>query len=194
MSLNSLIKNSSAVRIFSAKKIPAETIERIIDAGMWGPSLLGIQPWNFLVVNNQQLIRKIADTTRKYANRYTPGLEKLLIMTASVIKNTQALILIYSDGRVQKRIQAYHMHPEVQNQGQIAEMLTIGAAVQNMYLVANELGLGAVWLDAPTFFYEKINKIVHEKHKLIILLALGYARKKSKRSNRKPYSEMVRKI
>jgi len=44
-----------ACKLFDGKKIPAEDLEFILEAGRLSPSSFGIEPWKFVVVQNQAL-------------------------------------------------------------------------------------------------------------------------------------------
>jgi nitroreductase len=48
------IRKRHSVRAYIAKEIPAEILDRILEAGRLAPSAGNIQPWHFVVVTNQQ--------------------------------------------------------------------------------------------------------------------------------------------
>ena len=49
--LLNLLKNAGSVRKFTTKSISKTSIDRIIEAGKWGPSVLAIQPWFFAIIS-----------------------------------------------------------------------------------------------------------------------------------------------
>lgn len=54
------IKNRRSIRSFENKAIPEDHIKMILEAGQWAPSASNRQPWQFLVIKNQELLEKIA--------------------------------------------------------------------------------------------------------------------------------------
>jgi nitroreductase len=48
------IRKRHSVRAYIAKEIPAEKLDRVLEAGRLAPSAGNIQPWHFVVVTNQQ--------------------------------------------------------------------------------------------------------------------------------------------
>ncbi|MCX8175556.1 MAG: nitroreductase family protein [Candidatus Micrarchaeota archaeon] len=44
---------------FSRKKVPAEIIRKVLEAGRWAPSVMNSQPWQFIVVRDEKTIREI---------------------------------------------------------------------------------------------------------------------------------------
>jgi hypothetical protein len=59
MDLASIIKGRRSIRDFQDKEIPEEHLLAILEAGIWAPSGSNIQPWEFVLVNDSILIKKI---------------------------------------------------------------------------------------------------------------------------------------
>ena len=57
------IKTRRSVRSFTAKLVPKEIIEEIIDGARLAPSANNIQPWEFVVVTDQATRERIASVT-----------------------------------------------------------------------------------------------------------------------------------
>jgi nitroreductase len=57
------IKTRRSVRSFTAKPVPREIIEQIIDGARLAPSANNVQPWEFVVVTDQAVRERIADLT-----------------------------------------------------------------------------------------------------------------------------------
>ncbi len=57
------LKTRRAVRQYLPDPIPKEIIEDIVDCGRLAATAINIQPWEFVVVTNPELRRKIAKTT-----------------------------------------------------------------------------------------------------------------------------------
>ena len=57
------LKTRRSIRVYEEKPVPRELIEEIIDAARLAPSSNNIQPWEFIVVTDGDVRRKIADLT-----------------------------------------------------------------------------------------------------------------------------------
>ena len=73
----------------------------------------------------------------------------------------------------------------------MAQSSAISAAIQNMILSAEALGVGSCWLDTPLFCEKQINNYLGRKENLCAVLSLGYSNQKGSRSKRKPMTEAV---
>jgi len=191
MDVLNLIKNKKAVRVYKDRGISPKNINRIIEAGIWGPSLLavGFQPWKFVVVTNRSVIEKIAAILLKKSEVIGIGGNRVLRMSANTVLNAKAVIVVYNSCCVSdfmKRFESIYM--EI---ARCAEISAIAAAIQNMSLAAESLKIGSCWLDAPLFCEKEINELLRKNDKLAAILTLGYSNHKGKRSPRKPLAETV---
>ncbi len=187
--LLTLIKKSGSIRKFKRKKITKELLNNVLEAGKWGLSVLGMQPWNIICIVNKVTKDNIADITLKKAKELPIGVNMIMKITASVIRSADILIGIYNNQKLQKR--ATKFGNKSVHRARIAELQVIGGVIQNMFLEANSLGLGAVWLDAPTFCEDDINNLLDEHNELIAFLALGYPDIEPKRSKRNVITRFI---
>lgn len=186
----SLVKQSGAARKFKESKIHDELLIKILEAGRWGLSILGIQPWKLVCVKKRKLISDIGVATYRKSKEIEKPFSMILKLTSGTIKNSKALIAIYNNSKISERTEKYG-EPYI-SRGKMAELQCIGGSIQNMVLEAYSLGLGCVWLDSPTFFSEsEINKILNQNAELIAILALGYPVEEVKRSKRADYNQMI---
>lgn len=58
------VRTLLAVRTYEEKTIPAETVQRIVEAGRLTGSSMNGQPWHFIVVQNRETLRKIGEVAR----------------------------------------------------------------------------------------------------------------------------------
>lgn len=193
MNLLNFIKNSTVVRKYRQKEISDTIIKKIIQAGIWSLSVHGFQPWSFTVIKNKKIINDIADISEKKIIKLLLIVKPILRFSAKIIRNANILILVYNDAEIAryvKRLQNPYIH-----YAKIVEIQAIGAAIQNMFLEANSLGIGMAWLCSPLFCKIEINNLLQEKRELVALLSLGYpATVLDRRGKRKKYSETVKVI
>jgi len=57
------IKERRSIRAFQEKQVPEKEIEMILEAGRWAPSASNRQPWEFIVIKNRDILKKIARVT-----------------------------------------------------------------------------------------------------------------------------------
>lgn len=56
------LKGRRSIRNFQDKAVTDEDIEMILEAGRWAPSGSNRQPWEFIVVKNREILKKISKT------------------------------------------------------------------------------------------------------------------------------------
>ncbi len=55
------LKERRSIRTFQDKEIPEKEIEMILEAGRWAPSAVNIQPWEFILITNKEILHKISN-------------------------------------------------------------------------------------------------------------------------------------
>lgn len=111
------IMSRKSVRKFDSRTVSAETIETILKAGMATPSAMNKQPWKFVVVQDKQMLKIIADSMPN-------------------IRTATAPMAIIVCGDMSKTLDGVAREFWVQD---------CSAATQNILLAAHSMGLGAVW-------------------------------------------------
>ena len=112
------IFNRKSVRKYSDRVIDDESLQLLIDAAMQAPSAVNRQPWEFVVIKDQEMKEKAAA-----CNPY-----------ASFAKNASAIILVCGN-----------MEKALPGPSQIMWVQDCSAASENLLIAAQSLGLGAVW-------------------------------------------------
>jgi nitroreductase len=74
----------------------------------------------------------------------------------------------------------------------VLDIQSIGAAIQNMLLAAEDQGLGSLWICDVFIAYKKLCKWLGEKGELIAAVSFGYADESPAARPRRPMSEVVR--
>lgn len=57
------LRGRRSVRVYEEKPVPRELIEDVIDAARLAPSANNIQPWDFVVITDKGMRKKVADLT-----------------------------------------------------------------------------------------------------------------------------------
>jgi nitroreductase len=113
-----VIYTRRAIRKYTDKKVSDELIEKLLKAGMSGPSAVNEQPWHFIVVKDKKLLEGIPKASQ----------------FAQMAKDAAFAIIVCGDPKLQKI------------EGFWSQDCCIAA--QNILLAAHALGLGAVWTAA----------------------------------------------
>lgn len=110
------IYNRKSVRRYTDEPISEEIIQKILEAGMSGPSATNARPWSFVVVTDEKLLNDMADANMKYAEP---------------LRKAKLAILVCGD--LERSCMDFWV-------------IDCSIAAQNMTLAAEKLGLGSVWL------------------------------------------------
>ncbi len=180
MNIFEAIIQRRSIRAWTNESVKDEDIKSILEAGRWSPSPLNSQPWHFIVVKNKKTIEILSKDAKegsflKFAPIIIVVTSEKKIVSESDQKNSNRLNLI---NWLEKHNQ-YH--------------LSAACALQNMWLAALNLGLGACWVTLDKNSSQKLLKIPKEKE-VIGCLALGHTLGNPlphKDSDRKPLSEIV---
>jgi nitroreductase len=60
MELLEAIRTRRAIRRFKPEPVPPELIEKMLEAARWAPSSANTQPWEFIVITDAEIKRKIS--------------------------------------------------------------------------------------------------------------------------------------
>lgn len=105
-----------SIRKYTDEQVSEELLEKIIRAGMAAPSAGNEQPWHFVIINDEKILKEIP--------KFHPY--------SSMLPGAKVAIAVCADLNLQ-RYEGYWVQD-------------CSAATQNMLLMADELGLGSVWL------------------------------------------------
>ncbi len=198
MDLLELIKGRYTVRKYKKKPISKKAIGKIIEAGVWASSVIGMQPWRFVVITDRLLNMKISNILIMKAEE-VDSVKNLLHTTAKTIANSPMIILVYNRNIIKNiernifKIKKEYLKKKHIEIAEKAEIEAISGAIQNMILVADTLGIKSCWNTIPLFCDKEINDLLKAQinHQLVALLTFGFPSETTKRSPRRPLSETV---
>lgn len=195
MEITEIITNRCSVRSYKDKPIPKELINKIIEAGRWGPSVHGFQPWRFIVINKKSLIKEISNILVQKSDKLGAGIDKSLLLTAKTISNAPLIILVYNTNILKEiSFKLYKISKTYLRIAELSELQAISASIQNMILLADTLGIGSCWNTTPLFCENKINKLVGNSEKLVAVITMGIPHENCKRTQRKSLDKIVKYI
>jgi coenzyme F420-0:L-glutamate ligase/coenzyme F420-1:gamma-L-glutamate ligase len=191
------IRGRRSVRRYLRKDVPAELVDRVLEAARWAPSPHGRQPWRFAVITKGETKDRLAEAMGEEwrSNLEMDGqspevVEKRLEGSRRRLLDAPVLVLLCL---YLEELDAYPDAARRQGETTMA-VQSLGAAAQNVLLAAYDLGLDAGWMCAPLFCPEKVVEALALDPEQIphALLTLGYAEADPpKRRGRKPLGELV---
>ncbi len=125
MSLLEAIRNRRSTRSFASDPIESETLSTILDAATQAPSAGNCQPWRFVVIQNKHSKQALAEAA--LGQKFVAQAAVVIVVCADKAKSGQ----IYGD----RGEQLYCIQDTA-------------AAIQNILLATQSLGLGACWVGA----------------------------------------------
>ncbi|MCC0632117.1 nitroreductase [Clostridioides sp. ZZV15-6388] len=172
------ISKRRSIRKYKNQSISHETIEKIIEAGINAPSSKNRQPWKFIVVTEKEkesMLRAMSKGIQNEIdnNGLLPESRQHIAganYTVEIMKQAPITIFILNKlGRSPlENLSAEERFYEMAN------IQSIGAAIQNMSLTAVELGLGSLWICDVYFAYHELCEWLDTNSQLVAAISLGY--------------------
>jgi F420 biosynthesis protein FbiB-like protein len=168
----------------------------MLEAARWAPSPHGRQPWRFVVLTRQaakeQLAERMGETWQQNLEMDKQSVE---IVNIRLEKSRQRILQAPAIIIPCLYLEDMDRYPDEQRQNdeKIMAIQSIGAAIQNMLLMAYDLGLDTSWMCAPLFCPEVVCDALDLDTKLIpqALITVGYAAADPKRRERLPLHNLV---
>jgi len=168
MELLEAIKERRSVRAFKQQDVPEETVEKLIDAARHAPSAGNIQPWEFVVVRNLEVKRKLARAALNQA--FVEEAPVVIVVCANERRSSMGY---GSRGKTLYCIQ------------------DTAAATQNILLTAYSLGLGTCWIGA--FNEDEAKRAVNapEGIRPVAIIPVGYPDETPSHRGMRPLSQII---
>jgi len=162
------IRKRRSIRAFTSEDVSEEEIEKLIDAARYAPSAGNIQPWEFIVIRDFDIKRKLS----------MAALDQTFIEKAPVVIVVCANEVLSGRGYGSRGSTLYCL------QG-------TAAAIQNMLLTACALGLGTCWVGA--FHEEDVRKTLNIPMGLrpIAIIPIGHPAEKPEIRYKRASNEIV---
>ena len=123
--LTSIIKKRRSVRKYLKKDVPEELLEKVLESAKYAPSAGNYQPWEFIVVKNEETKKDLIAAA--YHQNWI--IEAPILIVACI--NTRLAGAVYGE-----------------RGSRLYGIEAVAAAIQNMLLTAESLGLATCWVGA----------------------------------------------
>jgi nitroreductase len=144
--IENAIRDRRSVRRFESAPVDARDLQALLEGARWAPSGLNNQPWRFITITDRTVMDRLASLTKYRA----------------IVRSCAACVAVF-----------FHL-PSGYNRDK--DLMSIGAAIQNILLTAHSRGLGAVWLGEILNKKNDASAILETDadHELMALIALGH--------------------
>ena len=194
--LTTLLSSRRSVRKYQARPVAREQLEQIVEAARWAPSPHGRQPWRFVVLTQQASKMQLAEHMGKNwrSNLEMDG-QASEIVTIRLEKSMQRILTAPALIIPCLYLEDMDRYPDEKRQADETTMAiqSLGAAIQNMLLMAYDLGLDGGWMCAPLFCPEVVCAALELDEHLIphALITIGYAAADPQRRERLPLDRLI---
>jgi nitroreductase len=191
------VKKRRSIRRFQQRKVEEEKVEKVLEAARLAPSWGNVQPWRFIIVEEEERRKELAKIVRQRQIERAP----LLIACCGDLHawdefpkrieelnpgNPEAVEKVKNDPLINPKLVSKEMVLKRTNEQVIF-------AVQNMVLTATSLGLGSCIIGGrlPMDDVEKFLRLP-EGMVVVCLLTLGYPDEQPEERPRLEMERLVR--
>jgi len=174
---------------FDGRGLERAHLEEIVACGLAAPSSKAARPWRFHVASSRVLLEQVAGLmlAAEQADDYVPkdpatglprtGLVSTVAESAEIVRAASVAIFVENLGAFSTSRRAVANSPsEVREDvllGYAFELIGIGAAVENMWLAANALGIEGVFMGDLLIVEDQIRGVLNIENDLAGALVLG---------------------
>ncbi|MCL2475786.1 nitroreductase family protein [Candidatus Bathycorpusculum sp.] len=173
--LYDVIRQRRSIRSYQSKPVPKEVVQTVLETVAWAPSAHNSQPWRFIVLEDAQVKRdlaeQMADVWAIDVARDNHGVDAKT-RSERVERFAGAPVLILACLTMEGlRKFSDEVRQSIERDLAVA---SLGAGIQNLLLVAHAIGLGTCWYCAPAFCRQLVQETLKipkhvEPHAFIIL-------------------------
>ena len=131
------IKNRRSVRRYKREELRKEELDAIIEAGLFAPSAINQQSWHFTVIRNRDVIDRlnlnVKGLLHTHSDEHVRGFAKM--DKFHVFYNAPAVVLVSLEQKA------------------LVPLSDCSAAIQNMLLAAESLGIGSCWVGMTSVYF-----------------------------------------
>ena len=167
MNFDILVLQRESVRKYTDKCVAREDIVKCVDAARMTPSAHNSQPWTFVVIDDRELMNKVADITFNTVVRFNKFVPNAKAIVAVVIEKSH-FAMVGSN----KSDEDYNF-------------IDMGAATEHFCLQAADIGIGTCMLGY--FDEKKVKKLINvpSQKRVGLLIAMGYSPFETARSKKR---------
>lgn len=186
MDVMEAIKTRRSIGKVKDRMVPKELIEKIIEAGIWAPNRYLTEPWRFFVISGEgrSSLAKVMEDIVIQSGIDTESEEGKKKLEKEREKPFRAPVIVAVAAEVTENGKALR----------IEEIGAVYAAVENMLLAAQGLGLAAYWKTGNACYAPQMKEYfgLKEKDEVLAFIYLGYADMEKKAPHKRPAVELTK--
>jgi len=194
MNIIDAISNRRSIRKFTDKDIDDDIIKNIIKSGTDAPSPKNTQPWKFIVIkekSKQELIKIMKEGIENIKLNFGALIDEKNFLSSAeetfkIINEAPVIIFVINTGNKQYQRQTY-----VRKYVEMANIQSIGAAVENMLLASLEYGIGGLWMSDIYYTINEIGEWLQTDKQIVAAVALGYPADKAPDKTKKELTDLI---
>jgi nitroreductase len=138
-----LMRNRRTARTHAGEAVPAAALAAMLEAVRWAPSAANRQPWEVIVLSDRTLQRELRAAFVEEAAERAPRYRVVTERQADLLLAPLVLAVCGDERTKGSYINADGIGPGVQEE---LFLLTMGAAIENLLLMATACGLTSTWI------------------------------------------------
>jgi nitroreductase len=185
-----LMRRRRTARAHAAEAVPSEALESMLEAVRWAPSAANRQPWEVIVVSDRELQRGLRAAFIDEAVDRDPRYRVVTERQADLLLAPLVLAVCGDERTKRSFVNADEIGGDVQDE---LFLLTMGAAIENLLLMATACGLTSTWI-ARAARVSRVRELLGAPPwlRVVALVALGAgAPPRSTEHMRRPMAEKV---
>lgn len=193
--LDTIAKRHST-RVFLDTLVSDENIRKILTAANQAPSAHNQQSWRFIVIKDKKK-KELAGLISARAGQFSKASSALLRMASRSILSAPVVIAVSNTGELIKHGSSIFEIDEQLSHDffRTMEIQSSSAAVQNLLLAAESLGIASVWLGIMYLIKDEILEFLEEpKGEFMAVIALGYREKPSQGPKKRTLDMLVKEL
>jgi nitroreductase len=169
--------------------LPDEIIRALLKAATQAPSGKNRQPWRFVVVRpdkRDEMVRIMREAIgRMKAQGMDTGSSE---WTARVMEQAPVTIFVVNANEENADRERTFLDVLMNS----VDVQSIGAAIENLLLAAQDMGIGTLWICDVFYAYRELCVWLGETHQMVAAIALGYPDEQPQARPRKSVDEVTR--
>lgn len=187
-----VLKHRRAVRGYEDKPVEEEKIQKLLEAARWAPSGANSQPWEFVVITDEETTTAIGDIYIEYFDQnYADEDPEFPADNKRWMADVPLYIVLLGDRRVPEKA-----YPQVEGEEHVNEVVfqhSLANAIYATWLAATTMGLSTTSASCFSYHERKIRELldIPDVFDIPATLPIGYPLKYQETRYREPLDALV---
>jgi nitroreductase len=205
-SLLRIVRGRRSIRRFAPQPVAPEHLERMLEAARWAPSASNRQPYRFGVVRSRAtrsaMVQAVDESLQAYLAAVRPDARAAAAAYAAHFRHFgEAPLVLVPFYRSGFDLAASLAEPgpsglPVEVHGALDAISSVSAAIMNLLLAAQALGLGACWMTGPLLAAPRLRGLLElaEGWEIAALIPVGHPAESPEAPPRRAVAALTREL